>query len=688
MADTAQLEQFNEEVIGLPVYRAGPETAPLIGVPELPPHYLPRPDDLTVLKLTLLSYANKVAITSTTLLSRVQGMGGIGKSVLAAAIAWDDEVRRAFPDGIIWVSLGRKPTILVRQMQVARALGAYDHVYEHVQDAHNSLTKLLQDKVCMLILDDVCHLEHVQAFDVLGPRCRMLITTRDATLVRGMVSADHRLDVLSDDQALRLLALWAAQPFDTIPTSAYDVVRMCANLPMALSITGAMIRDNPNPWSSALHKLRHVDLEKLEHQFADSPYPGLLRAIHVSVDSLDVDTRKQYLSLAVFPKDTPIPVSVIQTFWNHEGLRDEETLDTLDMLIGRSLLQLDALERVSFHDLQFEYISKQAQDVPRFHAHLLDAYCQHIAALSGEPFTPASWALLPAHESYMWQYVSYHLIEAGMEEELYALLLDFAWMRAKLYATDVSNLILEYDCAIAHLTGPSAKAEKVHAKSGTTHGKAEKKATVDRGHLREVLLLVWNALRLSSQALARDKTQLAGQLIGRLLSYEKPEIQTLLQQSKALALYAMGADNTHPAQHWLCPCTASLAPPAASSLLLTLESLSESVLCVAMTPDNRCAVVASDDGSLSVWDVETERIIAVLEGDAHAVCAVALFADGKRVVSASTNTLKMWDVESKQVIACFDVDSPILNCGIAPDGVTIVVGDQSGRMHFLQHHSV
>lgn len=686
MVDRAQFEQFDEEVIGLPVYRAGTKTAPLIGVPELPPHYLPRPDDLTVLKLALLSYANKVAITSTTVLSRVQGMGGIGKSVLAAAIAWDDEIRCAFPDGIMWVSLGRKPTILVRQMQVARALGAYEHVYENVQEAHDNLSKLLQDKVCMLILDDVCNLEHVQAFDVLGPRCRMLITTRDATLVRGMVSADHRLDVLSDDQALRLLALWAAQPFDALPTSAYDVVRMCTNLPMALAITGAMIRDSPNPWSSALHKLHHVDLEKLEHQFADYPYPGLLRAIHVSVDSLDADVRKRYLSLAVFPKDTPIPVSVIQTFWKHDGLSDEETLDILDMLVGRSLLQLDALERVSFHDLQFEYVSKQARDVPSLHTHLLDAHRERIASSSGEPFTPTSWALLPVHESYMWQYVSYHLIEASMEEELYALLLDFAWMRAKLYATDVSKLILAYDFALAHLTEPSAKAEKMHTKGHPARGKVDKKATADRGHLREVLSLVRNALRLSSQALARDKTQLAGQLVGRLLSYEKPEIQALIQQSKALALHTTGTEAT-PHHHWLCPCTASLAPPAASSLLLTLESLSESVSCVAMTPDNRRAVVASDDGSLSVWDVETERIVAVLEGNTHAACAVALFADGKRVVSASTNTLKVWDVESKQIIACFDVDSPILNCGIAPDGVTIVVGDQAGRMHFLHHHS-
>jgi len=34
----------------------------------------------------------------------VQGMGGIGKSVLASALAHDKEVSRAFPDGIYWLT--------------------------------------------------------------------------------------------------------------------------------------------------------------------------------------------------------------------------------------------------------------------------------------------------------------------------------------------------------------------------------------------------------------------------------------------------------------------------------------------------------------------------------------------------------------------------------------------------------
>jgi NB-ARC domain len=45
----------------------------------------------------------------------LQGMGGIGKSVLASALAHRPEVRRAFPDGVYWITLGQEissPTLV------------------------------------------------------------------------------------------------------------------------------------------------------------------------------------------------------------------------------------------------------------------------------------------------------------------------------------------------------------------------------------------------------------------------------------------------------------------------------------------------------------------------------------------------------------------------------------------------
>ncbi|MBI1881388.1 MAG: hypothetical protein HYR94_24680, partial [Chloroflexi bacterium] len=91
----------------------------LVNVPELPPHFLPRPDDLTSVKAALLGGEQPVAITAPTRKVGVQGMGGVGKSVLAAALARDAEVRRAFPDGVFWLTLGQEPALTTRQAQLA-----------------------------------------------------------------------------------------------------------------------------------------------------------------------------------------------------------------------------------------------------------------------------------------------------------------------------------------------------------------------------------------------------------------------------------------------------------------------------------------------------------------------------------------------------------------------------------------
>ena len=44
--------------------------------------------------------------------SAIYGLGGIGKSVLAAAVAHNRAVQARFPDGILWVTLGQNPDIL------------------------------------------------------------------------------------------------------------------------------------------------------------------------------------------------------------------------------------------------------------------------------------------------------------------------------------------------------------------------------------------------------------------------------------------------------------------------------------------------------------------------------------------------------------------------------------------------
>ncbi|HRF99216.1 MAG TPA: NB-ARC domain-containing protein, partial [Aggregatilineales bacterium] len=89
-------------------------TAPTIktiynNAPPLPPHFIPRPDEYNKLKNALLSDTSdrQVALTA------LQGLGGIGKSVMANAVCKDDFLAGAFPDGVFWLELGREPGEIV-----------------------------------------------------------------------------------------------------------------------------------------------------------------------------------------------------------------------------------------------------------------------------------------------------------------------------------------------------------------------------------------------------------------------------------------------------------------------------------------------------------------------------------------------------------------------------------------------
>ena len=79
-------------------------------VPSLPSYYVDRPDARNRLKSALLN--EEFHTTGTLVISAIYGLGGIGKSVLASALAHEPEVQAKFPDGVLWVTLGQQPESL------------------------------------------------------------------------------------------------------------------------------------------------------------------------------------------------------------------------------------------------------------------------------------------------------------------------------------------------------------------------------------------------------------------------------------------------------------------------------------------------------------------------------------------------------------------------------------------------
>jgi WD40 repeat protein len=152
----------------------------------------------------------------------------------------------------------------------------------------------------------------------------------------------------------------------------------------------------------------------------------------------------------------------------------------------------------------------------------------------------------------------------------------------------------------------------------------------------------------------------------------------------------------------------------------TKNGHSDSVEVIAFTPEGKEVISASKDGTFKIWEVGTWKNKAIFEGQSNSTDArgdyeehkyfnleanevkcflhstrntlpflLATTADGKVQVWASGDeTIKVWDASARRFIANFTGESEIKCCGIAPDGVTIVAGEVSGRLHFLRLESM
>ena len=83
-------------------------------------------------------------------------------------------------------------------------------------------------------------------------------------------------------------------------------------------------------------------------------------------------------------------------------------------------------------------------------------------------------------------------------------------------------------------------------------------------------------------------------------------------------------------------------------MIRTFEGHTDWVHAVALTPDGRCAISGSWDGTLRVWDLEEGQSVRTSKVTAGWVNSVAITPDASAVSASSDRTLRVWDLESGQ----------------------------------------
>jgi WD40 repeat protein len=592
--------------------RAAAPGGALYDVPQLPDEYVHR-DEVGRLRAALASSGvGTVGITGRAV--GLHGQGGIGKSVLAAAVARDEPVRALFPDGIWWVTVGERADLVALQLALLERLHAVRPQLRSIDACARQLRETLVARRCLLVVDDVWSTNAARAFDVVGAQGRVLYTTRDRSILHAVHAVVQPVAVLVDEQARQLLGELSGLGEGALPPAADAVLQATGRVALAVALVGAAIRGGRS-WEEAAGALNRG-----HHTFGTHPYADVFKAMQAATEALSPGLRNAYRTLAVYPEDTRVPVAAVTRLWHRIKVAPtpDEARDLLRELADRELVTLDE-GTFGFHDLQREFLLLRAGDLRLLHADLLEAYRPE----------DGGWGAMALDEPYIWEHLLEHLRAAS----------DPAGMRA--VATD-----LGYVAARCYRDGPYAAERDVRAAA----------AILGR---EPALEWVTTLLTRSGELLGGHKS-LAD--VAATIAFRARDAPAPLSVDALLAI----APGPLLSARWGLP-------QPAHELRRVLVGHTDWVRAVAFSRDGKTLASASDDRTVRLWHVPTGAERAQLEGHTGGVWAVAFSPDGETLASAGDDgTVRLWAVTAGAQRAQLDGHTDWVRAvAFSPDGETL-----------------
>ncbi len=290
----------------------------------------------------------------------VRGWPGVGKTTLASALAYDPEMIASFPDGILWVSLGQTPDIFSHLTAWGRALNIELAHAKTVEEASAQLAAHLRGKRMLLVIDDVWKASFALPFQIGGPNCATLITTRDRGVAQQLAPTPddiYRLDVLSDEKALELLRALAPKVVDRHLKESQVLVSELEGLPLAIQVAGHLLQSEADlgfsvvDLSSELRegaKLLAATAPADQTDLTKETTPTVAALLKKSTDHLDPNVRDCFAYLGPFaPKPATFDLEAMQAVWHVD---DPKPITRI--LVERGLLEpVPETDRFQMHSL-------------------------------------------------------------------------------------------------------------------------------------------------------------------------------------------------------------------------------------------------------------------------------------------------------------------------------------------------
>jgi WD40 repeat protein/transcriptional regulator with XRE-family HTH domain len=668
----------------------------------------------------------------------VLGMGGIGKTSLAARLA--QEVALSF-ERVYWRSLRDAPAV---SEWLAGAIGFLSD-QQVVPPAAESeritvLLQLLRKRRCLVVLDNV---ETVLGSDVhpsgLGQdyagfrrlvqvlaesshESCVLLTSREAPAELGQLSGESgpvrflALDGLSIDEGRALLSereLWGDE------AAWASLVATYAGNGLALKVASATI-----------HQVFGGDIAAFI-AYVRETYGTAVRGIRRLMDG-QVERRLSQLELGVLR-------------WlaiEREPATFAELVVDLGPLVGRGAI-LEALESLRRRSLVeraetagaaaftpqsvvLEYVTDRlveqaAEEIARGQAGVLATY--PLIKAQSKDYVRRSQERLIA-QPLLERLTAESAGSAGVEQRLVALL--EGWrnrpnteqgfgpgnvvnllrlLRGDLRGMDLAHLAIRQaylagveaqDASLANtllsetvlgeafgaVSSLAVSADGRCAAAGTVSGDLRVWRLVDRVPL---LAVHGHSGGIWGVALSADGRLLAsGSLDGtvKLWPTEGNEpLVTLQGHSGAVARVALSADGRLVASGGLDG-TVRLWETERGQPRATLLGHTGAAYSVALSADGRLVASGGQDGTVRLWEVDGGKPVATLQGHSGAVVGLALSANGRLLVSGGLDgTMRLWEVEGGKALGTLERSTgAVWGVAISADGHTAASGSQDGAI--------
>lgn len=325
--------------------------APFQAPPNLP-YFVGRSALLEEIKHVLLN-GRYIALCS------LNGMGGVGKTVLAAQLAY--ALRLDFPDGVLWARVDTSNTLSILAA-FAAAYGEDVSLHPTVPSRAAAVRAILAGKQALIVLDNAERSEQVRPLlpPTLG-KTAVLITTRYDLAVADEMQRFRLAPFAAEGrEALDLFACFIGEATVAARREPLQqIATLLGHLPLALAIAAGQIEAGKVAIDEYLARLRAAD-QRLDALVREDRSVRL--SFDLSYQALSQDVRAFFAALGAFGGDDFSARAAAYV----ADVPEDATPHLLGALVTRSLLRPTGPARYGLHPLLRSYaLEKETTSHPR-----------------------------------------------------------------------------------------------------------------------------------------------------------------------------------------------------------------------------------------------------------------------------------------------------------------------------------